>query len=50
MEDVADRTIVHNHDLAKIRLHLAEILDISAISRRAVLAIISLGEVLPLDF
>lgn len=50
MEDVAHRTVVQDHDFAKIRLHLSEVFDVCAVAESAVLTVVSAGKVLALDF
>jgi hypothetical protein len=45
MEDVADRAVVDDHDLAEIRFDLREILDVSSIARRAMISIIASREI-----
>lgn len=50
MEDVAHRTVVQNHDLAEIRLHLGEILDVCAVAEGAMLTVVTTSKVLALDF
>ncbi len=50
MEDIAHRTIVQNHDFAKVRLHLRKVLDVGTIAESAVLSVVSPSKVLALDF
>ena len=50
MEDVAHRAVVQDHDLAKIRLDLAQVFDVRTVAERAMLSIISPAEVLSLSF
>lgn len=45
VEHVAERTVVKNHDLAKIRLDRAEILDECSMAECTMLAVVSPGEV-----
>lgn len=49
VKDVAHGTVVQDHDFAKIRLDLGEILDVCAIAESAVLAVVAAGKVLALD-
>jgi hypothetical protein len=48
VEDVAQRAVVQNHDLAEIRLDLGEIFDVSPVAESAVLPIVSPHKVLAL--
>jgi hypothetical protein len=50
MKNVANRRIIHNHDLAQIRLNRTQILNVSAVSHRAVLSIVSAGEIGAFEF
>lgn len=50
MKDGAYRTVVQDHDLAQIRLHLTEIFYVGTIAESAVLTIISRAEILAFTF
>ena len=49
VEDVAHGTVIQDHDFAEVRLYLREILDICAVAKRAVLAVVAASKVLALD-
>ena len=50
MKYVAHGAVIKNHNLAKVRLDLGKIFDVSPVAERAMLPIVSPGEVLPLNF
>jgi hypothetical protein len=50
MENVAQRAVIKDHDLAEIRLDLGEIFDVGPVAEGAVLPIVSPHEVLALYF
>lgn len=49
VEHITQGAVIKNHDFAKIWLHLSEILDVSPVAKRAVLSVVSSGEVLALN-
>jgi hypothetical protein len=48
MKNVAQGAVIKNHDLAQIRLHLGKVLDVSSVTNRAVLSVVSSCEILAL--
>jgi hypothetical protein len=48
VENIAQRAVVKNHDLAEIGLNLGKILDVSPVANSAVLSIVSACKVLAL--
>ena len=49
MKNITQRTIIQNDNLAQIRLHGAQVLDICTAPVRAVLAVVACGKVLALE-
>lgn len=49
MKDIADRTIVQDHDFTQIWLHLAQILDVSPVAVCTVLPVVPRREVFTLE-
>lgn len=48
VEYVADRTVIEDHDLGQIRLNTAQILDVCAVSKGAMLSVVPAYKVLAL--
>ena len=49
VEDVAHRTVIHNHHLTQIWLHLSKVFDVRAVPERAVLPVKAASKVLSLQ-
>jgi hypothetical protein len=45
VKNIADRTIIHNHNATQIGLNLAEILDVCSVSLSAMLSVVSARKV-----
>ena len=48
MEDITHRAVIQYHDFAEVRFHLAQVLDVCAVTERAMLTVLSSAKVLAL--
>ena len=50
MENIAHGAVVEDHDFTQVRFNLCQILDVCAIAKRAVLAVVSAAKVFSFAF
>jgi hypothetical protein len=50
VENIAHGTVIQDHDFAQVGFDLCQILDVCAIAKCAVLAVVSAAKVFPLAF